>query len=180
MKGDKNEKKYVLIAVLLLSFVITNSSIVLAEQSRSTVPPMLKNLQGKDELVSFLNEAKRIRSNISTININTVNAKDNATEIQKQINFYLTEISGLEKSLSDFDKKYANSQPDLLFSEQIEALLNSYKMSLNQQLSLLNALVNNEFDASKLFYSEYLTYIYYYLNLGDQMIAYINTFYNLQ
>lgn len=53
-------------------------------------------------------------------------------------------------------------------------------MSLNQQLSLLNALINNEFEASKLFDSEYLTYIYYYLNLGDEMISYINTFYNLQ
>ena len=174
------KKKYVLIAVLLLSFIITNSSIVLAEQSKSAVPPLIKNLQAKDELIGYFNEAKRIRSNISTININTVTAKDKATEIQKQINFYLTEISGLEKSLSDFDKKHANSQPDLLFSEQINSILVAYKMSLTQQLTLLDALVNNEFDASKLFYSEYLIYIYYYLNLGDQTMAYMSTFYNLQ
>ncbi|SCI84764.1 Uncharacterised protein [uncultured Clostridium sp.] len=174
------KKKFVLITVLLLSFIITNSCIVLAEQSRSTVPVLIKNLQARDELVGLFNEAKRIRSNISTININTVNAKDKATEIKKQINFYLTEISSLEKSLSDFDKKYANSQSDLLFSEQIKSILNAYKMSLNQQLNLLDALVNNDFDASKLFYSEYLIYIYYYLNLGDQTMAYMNTFYNLQ
>ncbi|WP_155486141.1 hypothetical protein [Paraclostridium sordellii] len=53
-------------------------------------------------------------------------------------------------------------------------------MSLNRQLNLVDALINNEFDASKLFYSDYLIYIYYYLNIGDQMISYINTFYNLQ
>jgi hypothetical protein len=53
-------------------------------------------------------------------------------------------------------------------------------MSLTQQLTLLDALVNNEFDASKLFYSEYLIYIYYYLNLGDQTMTYMSTFYNLQ
>lgn len=76
-------------------------------------------------------------------------------------------------------KKYSDSQPDLLFVEQIRIILNAYQMSLNQQLSLLNALINNEFEASKLFDSEYLTYIYYYLNLRDEMISYINTFYNL-
>ena len=77
-------------------------------------------------------------------------------------------------------KKYAQSQPDLMFSEQLKYLLNAYKMSLNRQLNLVDALINNEFDASKLFYSDYLIYIYYYLNLGDQMVSYINTFYNLQ
>ena len=173
------KKKYVLITILLLSFVITNGSTVFAEQSKLTVPPMLQNLKGKDELVGYFNEIERIRSNLNTIDINTVTAKDKAKEIQKQINFYLTQLSGLEKSISNFKKEYANSQPDLLFAEQINILLDTYKMSLNQQLSLLDSLVDNNFDASKLFYSDYLTYIYYYLNLGDQMMSYINTFYNL-
>ncbi|MFR6016634.1 MAG: hypothetical protein ACLUG9_03810 [Paraclostridium sordellii] len=174
------KKKYALIAVLLLSFIVINSSVACAQQSNLTVPPMLQDIKGKDELVNFFNEIKRIRSNISTININTVTAKDKAAEIKKQITFYLTEIYELENSIVDFEKKYAQSQPDLMFSEQLKYLLNAYKMSLNRQLNLVDALINNEFDASKLFYSDYLIYIYYYLNLGDQMMSYINTFYNLQ
>lgn len=174
------KKKYILITVLLFSFIITNSSIACAQQSKLAVPPMLKDLKGKDELVGYFNEIKRIRSNLNTININTVTAKDKATEIQKQINFYQTEISDLVKSISNFEKKYANSHPDLLFSQQIKLILETYSMSLNQQISLLDALINNDFDASRLFYSDYLTYIYYYLNLGDQMLSYIDTFYNLK
>ena len=52
-------------------------------------------------------------------------------------------------------------------------------MSLNQQLSLLDAIIENSSEETKFFYSNYLIYIYYYLNLGDQMIACVNTFYNL-
>ena len=40
-------------------------------------------------------------------------------------------------------------------------------MSLNQQLSLLDGIIENSFESSRLFYSDYLAYIYYYLNLGD-------------
>lgn len=77
------KKKYALIAVLLLSFIVINSSVACTQQSNLTVPPMLQDIKGKDELVNFFNEIKRIRSNISTININTVTAKDKAAEIKK-------------------------------------------------------------------------------------------------
>lgn len=172
------KKIYVLISILLISFIVQNSSIAFAEQSFS-VPPMLQNLKGREELVGYFNEIKRIRSNINAIDINTITAKDKAIEIKEQINFYLTQLSALENSMLNFKKQYSNSESDLLFAEQIKLLLDTYKMSLRQQLSLLNALVDNNMDASKLFYSDYLTYIYYYLNLGDQMMAYVNTFYNL-
>lgn len=52
-------------------------------------------------------------------------------------------------------------------------------MSLNQQLSLLDGIIDNSFESSRLFYSDYLAYIYYYLSLGDEMISYVNEFYNL-
>ena len=173
------KKKCILIALLLISFIMMSNSTSFAHQYELLVPPMLQNIKGKDELVGYLDKIGSVRSNINTINISPTTTKENPDEIKKQINFYLTEISSLENSISNFEKKYSDSQPDLLFAEQISIILNVYQMSLNQQLSLLNALINNEFEASKLFNSEYLTYIYYYLNLGDQMISYINTFYNL-
>ena len=173
------KKKCILVSLLLISFIMTNSYTSFAEQSELSVPPMYQNLKGKDELLGFLHDIESLRSNIGTINITPTTAKENSSKIKKEITFYLSEISSIANSIKMFEKKYNNSPPDLLFSEQISILLNAYKMSLNQQLSLLEAITNNEFEASRLFYSDYLTYIYYYLNLGDQMISYIETFYKL-
>ena len=173
------KNKCILIVLLLISFIMTSNYTCFAQQSELLVPPMLQDIKGKDELVKYLDEIGSVRSNISTINISTATASENSAEIKKQINFYLTELSSIKNSIANFEKKYSNSQPDLLFAEQINILLNAYQMSLNQQLSLLNALINNNSEAYKLFDSDYLTYIYYYLNLGDQMLSYINTFYNL-
>lgn len=159
---------------------MTSNCTSFAEESELLVPITLQNLKGKDELVGYLDKISSVRKNIGSINISPTTAKQNSNDIKKQINFYLSEISSVEKSIGNFEKEYSDSQPDLLFAEQVRILLNAYKMSLNQQLYLLDALVNNEFEASKLFHSDYLTYIYYYLNLGDQMLSYINTFYNLQ
>ncbi|WP_154653291.1 hypothetical protein [Terrisporobacter glycolicus] len=158
---------------------MTNNYTSFAEQSELSVPPMYKNLKGKDELLGFLNEIETLRANINTIIITPVAVKDNSSKIKREINFYISQLISIENSIKMFEKKYNNSPPDLLFSQQISILLNAYKMSLNQQLALIDGLINNEVEAAYLFHSQYLTYIYYYLNLGDQMISYIETFYNL-
>ncbi len=173
------KKKFIVIILLLISFITTNNYACFAEQANSSVPKMLQDIKGKDELTGYINKIESIRANISTIDISPATAKEKPDEIKKQINLYLSELSAIQNSLKNFDKKYSDSQSDLLFSQQISIIVNVYNMSLNQQLTLLNALIDNEYEASKLFYSDYLIYIYYYLNLGDQMIAYINTFYNL-
>jgi len=173
------KKKCILVSLLLISLIMTNNYTSFAEQSELSVPPMYQNLKGKDELLGFLNEIGSLRSNIGTITITPTTVKENPSKIKKEINFYISEISSIENSIKMFEKKYNNSPPDLLFSQQISILLNAYKMSLNQQLALLDGIINNEVGATNLFHSEYLTYIYYYLNLGDQMISYIETFYKL-
>ncbi|MEW9077067.1 hypothetical protein [Terrisporobacter glycolicus] len=173
------KKKCILVSLLLISLIVTNNYTSFAEQSELSVPPMYKNLKGKDELLGFLNEIETLRANINTITITPVAVKDNSSKIKREINFYISQLISIENSIKMFEKKYNNSPPDLLFSQQISILLNAYKMSLNQQLALIDGLINNEVEAAYLFHSQYLTYIYYYLNLGDQMISYIETFYNL-
>lgn len=173
------KKKCILVSLLLISLIVTNNYTSFAEQSELSVPPMYKNLKGKDELLRFLNEIETLRANINTITITPVAVKDNSNKIKREINFYISQLVSIENSIKMFEKKYNNSPPDLLFSQQISILLNAYKMSLNQQLALIDGLINNEVEAAYLFHSQYLTYIYYYLNLGDQMISYIETFYNL-
>lgn len=173
------KKKCILITLLLISFIMTSSYTSFAEQSELSVPKMLQNIKGKDELVGYLDKIESLRSNIRALDISPTTAKENFNKIKTQISLYLSEVSSLENSIEDFKKRYSNSESDLLFAEQINILLSAYEMSLKQQLALLNALANNEFEASKLVHSDYLVHIYYYLNLGDQMLSYINTFYDL-
>lgn len=173
------KKKCILVSLLLISLIVTNNYTSFAEQSELSVPPMYKNLKGKDELLGFLSQIETLRTNISTITITPATVKENSSKIKREINFYISEVVSIENSIKMFEKKYSNSPPDLLFSQQISIILNAYKMSLNQQLALIDGIINNEIEAAYLFHSDYLTYIYYYLNLGDQMISYIETFYNL-
>ena len=173
------KRKFILITLLLISFIVTNNSISFAQESTSSVPVILQNLKGKDELKGYIDRIESVRSNINTININSSTTKEDVPEIKKQINFYLSELSSINNSVKSFETKYSNSKPDLIFANQIKILIEIYQMSLNQQLSLLDAITENSSEATKFFYSNYLAYIYYYLSLGDQMIAYVNTFYNL-
>ena len=173
------KKKYILIALLLISFTMISNYTSFAEQSESLIPKMLQNIKGKDELIGYLDKIASVRRNMDAIDISPTTAKNNPNDIKKQITFYLSEVSSIQNSINNFEKRHSDSQSDLLFAEQINIILKAYQMSLNMQLSLLDELVNNESEAFKLFRSDYLTYIYYYLNLGDEMISYINTFYNL-
>ena len=173
------KNKFILMTLLLISLIVTNSSISFAQESTSSIPVILQNIKGKNELKGYINEIESIRSNMSTININSSTTKENANEIKKQITLYLYELSSINNSIKNFEVKYSDSQPDLIFANQIKILIEVYQMSLNQQLSLLDAIIENSFESSRLFYSDYLAYIYYYLSLGDQMISYVNTFYSL-
>ena len=173
------KRKFILMTLLLISLFVANSSINFAQESTSSVPAMLQNIKGKEELKGYINKIESVRSNINTINITSSITKEDAAKTKKQIKYYLSELSSINTSLKSFETRYSDSQPDLLFANQIKILTEVYEMSLNQQLSLLDAVLENSFESSKLFYSDYLVYIYYYLNLGDQMLSYINTFYNL-
>ncbi len=93
-----------LIALLLISFIMASNSTNFSQQYELLVPPMLQNIKGKDQLVGYLDKIGSVRSNINTINISPTTVKENPDEIKKQINFYLTEISSLENSISNFEK----------------------------------------------------------------------------
>ncbi|WP_434799373.1 hypothetical protein [Terrisporobacter vanillatitrophus] len=173
------KKKFIPVILLLILFNMTNNYTSFAERSELSVPIIFQNLKGKEELLGFLDRIETLRANIGTINIDPNTVKENSSRIKREINFYLSEISSIDSAIKMFDRKYNNSPPDLLFSEQISILLNNYKLSLNLQLVLIDAIINNELGATNLFYSDYLTYIYHYLNRGDQLYSYVKIFYNL-
>ncbi len=73
-----------LIALLLISFIMTNNSTSFAQQYELLVPPMLQNIKGKDELVGYPDKIGSVRSNINTINISPTTAKENPDEIKNK------------------------------------------------------------------------------------------------
>lgn len=73
-----------LIALLLISFIMTSNSTSFSQQYELLVPPMLQNIKGKDELVGYLDKIGSVRSNINTINISPTTTKENPDEIKNK------------------------------------------------------------------------------------------------
>ncbi|MDO7205168.1 hypothetical protein Q5M85_14540 [Paraclostridium bifermentans] len=73
---------------------------------------------------------------------------------------------------------YKDSSSDLFVANQIEIVAFILDSSLQQQALLVDRLVQGE--ATDLFFSEYLVSIYYYLNIADEMISYLERFYGIR
>lgn len=163
--------KKLLIIVLVSIFIAPFSSNTTFAQDRYY--PKVENLQGKEQLITELEELKRIRENMSTINIKSDLGSDGLKRANQYISVYLTELNSVRNDLENHRVNYKNSFADLYFSEQIQFIADSYIISLRQQQNLLKQLNKNNPDAKKLFESDYLTPAYYYITLGDQMYSYI-------
>ncbi|MCU9812776.1 MULTISPECIES: hypothetical protein [Paraclostridium] len=163
--------KKLLVLVLVSIFIMPFSSELAYAQERYY--PKVENLQGKEQLMTELDEIKRIRENMSTINITSDLDSEGLKRTNQYISAYLTELNSVRNDLETHRVNYKNSFSDLYFSEQIQFIADSYIISLRQQQNLLVQLDKNNPDAKKLFESDYLTPTYYYITLGDQMYSYI-------
>lgn len=163
--------KKLLIIVLVSIFISPFSSNITFAQDRYY--PKVENLQGKEQLITELEELKRIRENMSTINIKSDLDSDGLQRANQYIIAYLTELNSVRNDLENHRVNYKNSFADIYFSEQIQFIADSYIISLRQQQNLLRQLGKNNSDEKKLFESDYLTPTYYYVTLGDQMYSYI-------
>lgn len=163
--------KKLLVLVLVSIFIMPFSSELAYAQERYY--PKVENLQGKEQLMTELDEIKRIRENMSTINITSDLDSEGLKRTNQYISAYLTELNSVRNDLETHRVNYKNSFSDLYFSEQIQFIADSYIISLRQQQNLLAQLDKNNPDAKKLFESDYLTPTYYYITLGDQMYSYI-------
>ncbi|MDU3336424.1 hypothetical protein [Paraclostridium bifermentans] len=163
--------KKLLVLVLVSIFIMPFSYELAYAQERYY--PKVENLQGKEQLMTELDEIKRIRENMSTINITSDLDSEGLKRTNQYISAYLTELNSVRNDLETHRVNYKNSFSDLYFSEQIQFIADSYIISLRQQQNLLTQLNKNNPDAKKLFESDYLTPTYYYITLGDQMYSYI-------
>lgn len=164
-----------LVFMLIFSFIPIKLNA--QEISYNLEPNTIQDLKGKDEIVKNLEEIKRIRNQMYTIDMNSLTAKNKSAELEKQINFYRNELNSVKNDIDVFKKTYSNSYEDTLLAEQMSFIVYSFDLTLAEQFNLLQRLKTGDIDASKLFFSDYLTHIYFYLNLGDQMLAYIDTYY---
>ena len=98
-------------------------------------------------------------------------------DVYNRLDFYIQEFIEIKKNLDNNIKTYTNSFSDKFFSEQVLFIAESYIVSLRQQQNLIIALQEKKVDAKKLVYSSYLIPIYHYITLGDQMTAYVDTYF---
>lgn len=180
MKNNASRFISIFIATIML-LTITSSTIYGVDKSYkiSSAPPQIsKELKGKEELIKYFNEIKRIRNNMNTISINAEIAKQKSDTIQKQITSYSSELKTILNLLARFKVVYKDSPSDLFVANQIEIVAFILDSSLQQQSLLVERLAHGE--ATDLFFSEYLVSIYYYLNIADEMMSYLERFYGVK
>jgi hypothetical protein len=160
---------------------ITSSTIYGIDKSYkiySAPVQIAQELKGKEDLIKYFNEIKRIRSNMNTIDINAETAKQKSDSIKKQIASYSAELKTLLNLLSRHKSVYKDSTADIFVANQIEIIAFILDSSLLQQSLLVDRLAKGE--NTELFFSEYLVSIYYYLNIADEMISYLERFYSMK
>lgn len=176
-------RKWTYIIIIVTMLVTSVCTISIAQEtnfnSNVYIPPTLQNLKSKQEFAKNFQEIKRIRNNIYSINMDVLTAKQNADKLRKEINFYMNEFKNVQRELNEIKNQNPDSQADIIFADQLNFTVFSYLLSLQEQLNLLELLVNDDKEGSVLFYSDYLTHIYYYVTLGDQMVAYVDNYYKL-
>jgi predicted nucleic acid-binding Zn-ribbon protein len=136
-------------------------------------------LKNKEEIVRNLRDIERIRKNLSAVNISADSTPDDLEAINKDLEYYIQQFEVIEKNLQNYKVSYKDSFSDVFFSEQILFVAESFVISIRQQQNLIRELGINREEAKKLFYSSYLIPVYYYLTLGDNMIAYIETYFRI-
>lgn len=180
MKNTTSRVISIFISACML-LTITSSTIYGIDKSyeASSAPSQLsKEIKGKEELLKHFNDIKRIRNNMYTISINAETAKEKQDSIQKQISSYSSELKTILNRLSRFKIQYKDSPADLFAASQLELIAFILDTSLSQQSILVDRLAKGE--ATDLFFSDYLVSIYYYLNVADEMIGYIQRFYGIK
>ena len=164
--------------ILIMSIgMIANAQPLTSEYS--SFGPTLENLKNPKILSQSLNELKRIRTNLLSIKITADTPTEDLVRIDKELDFYLNEFHNIRRSLSDNALELKDSASDSLFSEQVAFIATSYILSTTQQQNLIRSLIENKNDSKNLFYANNLIPVYYYITLGDQMMAYLETYYKI-
>lgn len=172
--------KRLIIFLMFIIMTITNISYAQVKESpESPYGPILEDLKSKEFIIKNIQDIKTIRRNLTTISITQNSTPEELSNTYKDLDYYIQQLNEIKRALDTNIISYKGSYSDQFFSQQVIFIAESYIISCRQQQHLIVSLQEKKIDAQKLFYSSYLIPIYYYLNLGDQMIAYIETYFVL-
>jgi anion-transporting ArsA/GET3 family ATPase len=174
----KRKIKRVIMFVILISLTLTN--ITYAQPATwENIPygPKVEDLKGKEDIIQNLQQMKKIRANLTVIEIAESSTEEQLKNAYKNLENYIQQLNIIRTNLENHKNTYNDSFPDIYFSEEISFVAESYIISIRNQQSLITALENSKAESKKLFYSNYLIPVYYYLTLGDQMVSYIDTYF---
>jgi len=174
------QRKISRLIIFLILITLTMTSVAYAQPTtRQNTPYGLKieDLKGKQDIIQNLQQMKKLRANLLVIDISENSTAEQLRNTDKTLENYIEQFNGIRKNLENHRNLYKDSFPDVFFAEQISFIADSFIISMRQQQNLIRALEDNRVEAKKLFYSNYLIPIYYYLTLGDQMISYIETYF---
>jgi len=175
-------KKVSRLIIFLILITLTTTNIAYAQQTTNPVlpyGPKVEDLKDKEDIIKNFEDIKRIRSNLTVMNITENSTPEELKSIYKDLDYYIEQFNTTRKNLDNHKLAYKDSFSDVFFSEQILFIADSFIISLRQQQNLVRELENHKEEAKKLFYSSYLIPLYYYLSLGDQMVSYIQTYFVL-
>jgi len=171
--------KRLILLVIIITLTIPN--IAYAEHPILTVPigPRVEDLQNKEDILNNFERIRLIRENLTVIDIREDSTNEELQSTDSQIQTYIQQIREVQSMLQQHKVTYADSIPDLFFSELIISIANSYVISLTEQQVLIRELQNNIDEAKKLVYSGYEVRIYYYITVGDDTMSYVLTYFTV-
>lgn len=175
----KKVNRFIIFFILIMMTMSNISYAQIKTHNESPYGPKVEDLKSKEVIVKSFQDIKRIRGNLISISITENSTTEELNDTYKSLNYYIDEFNEIKKKLDNNIIAHKDSFSDTFFSEEVLFIAESYIISIRQQQNLIIALQEKKIDAKKLFYSSYLIPTYYYLNLGDQMAAYIDTYFVL-
>jgi hypothetical protein len=171
-------KRLILLTIII---TLTISNIAYAQAPTQSVPigPRVEDLKNKEEIINSLEQIRAIREDLTVIDIREDSTSDELSSTYSNIQTYLQQFREIESRLEQHKATYADSIPDLYFSELIISIADNYIISLKAQQILIRALQSNVDEAKKLFYSNYMARSYYYITSGDNTVANISTYFTV-
>ncbi|OPJ62502.1 hypothetical protein [Clostridium chromiireducens] len=171
-------KKLIRLVILIILITISMSNLAYAQVPSKSIPygPRISDLQNKEDILNSLEQIKVIRANLVVLNLKANTPPEELRTLDSTLQRDINQLRTIRTNLVNHADKYANSISDVFFAEQIVIIANCYIVSLKHQQLLIRGLENNVSEASTLFYSTYMIPIYYYLTLGDEQIAYTQTY----
>lgn len=169
----------IVIAGLLFQNIAYAQENIAQNEYLSIIGPKIENLKGKNDLIRYYNDLKRIRGNLGSISMNSNSTEEELNQINATLEFYKQEITNIDRELESHKEYYKDSLDDVYTAEMFQVITDNYLLSIMSQQILIREMNKNTIDSRNLFYSEYLIPVYYYLTSADQMIAYIDLYFQI-